>query len=175
VQGGGLCFFVSLRIFFTDNTRIRILIFFQNLTLGYMTKTLNQIIFFTQLLVPPSIVYASSIWDPYTRNNIHQLKAIQRRAARFVYTNVTTFMMLTWRRVGGYCVPGDDGTREERISICISICIQCSVGCTTLNIEYSPDGKTLFSKDKIRVAIRKYILHSPTKYCHLISFIKILF
>ena len=45
--GGGLCFFVSFRIFFSDNTRVRILIFFQNLTLGYMTKTLNQIIFFS--------------------------------------------------------------------------------------------------------------------------------
>ena len=31
---------------FSDNMRVKILIFFQNLTLGYMTKTLNQIIFF---------------------------------------------------------------------------------------------------------------------------------
>ena len=38
-------------------------------------------------LVRPSIEYASSVWDPYTRNNIHQLEAIQRRAARFVYNN----------------------------------------------------------------------------------------
>jgi hypothetical protein len=53
---GGLWFFVSFRIFFPDNTRVRILFFFvaqsaifflQNLTLGYMTKTLNQIIFFS--------------------------------------------------------------------------------------------------------------------------------
>jgi hypothetical protein len=53
--GGGLWFFVSFRIFFSDNTRVRIFIFFvvqstnfffQNLTLGYMTKTLNQIFFF---------------------------------------------------------------------------------------------------------------------------------
>ena len=52
---GGLWFFVSFRIFFSDNTRVRIFIFFvaqsakfffQNTTLGYMTKTLNQIIFF---------------------------------------------------------------------------------------------------------------------------------
>ena len=51
---GGLWFFVSFRIFFSDNTRIRIFIFcrarreifFQYLTLGYMTKTLNQIILF---------------------------------------------------------------------------------------------------------------------------------
>jgi hypothetical protein len=42
-------------VFFSDNTRVRIFIFFitqsanfflQNLTLGYMTKTLNQIIIF---------------------------------------------------------------------------------------------------------------------------------
>jgi hypothetical protein len=46
LQGGRLWFFVSIRIFFPDNTRVRILIFFQNSTLGYMTKTLNQIIFF---------------------------------------------------------------------------------------------------------------------------------
>ena len=50
---GGLWFFVSFRIFFSNNTRVRIFIFFcsakrefffQNATLGYMTKTLNQII-----------------------------------------------------------------------------------------------------------------------------------
>ena len=51
---GGLWLFVSFRIFFSDNTRVWIFffcrakreIFFQYLTLGYMTKTLNQIIFF---------------------------------------------------------------------------------------------------------------------------------
>ena len=51
----GLWFFVSFSIFFSDNTRVRIFIFFvaqsanfffQNLTLDFMTKTLNQIIFF---------------------------------------------------------------------------------------------------------------------------------
>ena len=53
---GGLWFIVSFRKNFSDNTRVRILIFFvtqnanfffQNLTLGYITKTLNQIIFFS--------------------------------------------------------------------------------------------------------------------------------
>jgi hypothetical protein len=28
--------------------------------------------------------YCSSIWDPHTASNIQQLKAVQRRAARFV-------------------------------------------------------------------------------------------
>ena len=41
----GLWFFVSFRKFVSDNTRVRIFIFFQNSTLGCMTKTLNQIIF----------------------------------------------------------------------------------------------------------------------------------
>ena len=53
--GGGLWFIVSFRIFISDNTRVIIFIFFcrakreknfQNLTLGYMAKTLNQIIIF---------------------------------------------------------------------------------------------------------------------------------
>ena len=53
--GGGYVFFVSFRIFFSNDTRVRIFLFycrakreicFQNSTLGYMTKTLNQIIFF---------------------------------------------------------------------------------------------------------------------------------
>ena len=41
--------FVSFRNFFSDNTRVRIFFFSQNLTLDYMTKTLNRNIFF-----PPS-------------------------------------------------------------------------------------------------------------------------
>ena len=54
--GGGYGFFVSFRKNFSNNTRVRILIFFvaesakkkfKNLTLGYMTKTLNHIIFFS--------------------------------------------------------------------------------------------------------------------------------
>ena len=38
--------FCFVQKFFSDNTRVGIFIFFQNLTLGYMTKTLNQIFFF---------------------------------------------------------------------------------------------------------------------------------
>ena len=55
LQGvGGLWFFVSFRNFFSDNTSQNFFFFspnanffFQNSTLGYMTKTLNQIIFFS--------------------------------------------------------------------------------------------------------------------------------
>ena len=51
--GGRLWFFVWLKQNFSDKTRVRIFFFvaesakfFKILTLGYMTKTLNQIIFF---------------------------------------------------------------------------------------------------------------------------------
>jgi hypothetical protein len=51
---GGLWFFVSFKIFFSDITRVRIFFFCrakheffsQKITLDYMTKTLNQIILF---------------------------------------------------------------------------------------------------------------------------------
>jgi hypothetical protein len=65
-----LWFFVSFRIFLSDNTRVILFIFFcrakrkffsQNLTLGYMTETLNQIIFFflhqNQNIYPPTSCY----------------------------------------------------------------------------------------------------------------------
>ena len=51
--GGGVMVFCLVQNFFSDNTRVRWFFFsrqarnfFQNLTLDYMTKTLNQIIFF---------------------------------------------------------------------------------------------------------------------------------
>ena len=43
LKGGGLCFLFRSEIFFSDNTKVRI-IFFQNLTLDYMTKTLCPVI-----------------------------------------------------------------------------------------------------------------------------------
>ena len=47
--------------------------------------------------------YAAPIWDPYMKNNIQLLKAVQRRAARFVckkysrHENVTSMLQdLDW-------------------------------------------------------------------------------
>ena len=40
-EGGGGMVFASLRIFFSDNTRVGIFFFSPELTLGYMTKTLE--------------------------------------------------------------------------------------------------------------------------------------
>ncbi len=38
-------------------------------------------------LVRPTIEYAAAVWDPYSKNHIMQLDAVQRRAARFVNNN----------------------------------------------------------------------------------------
>ena len=43
---GGLWFFVSFRKFFRTTQELEYYFFFQNSTLGYMSNTLNQIIFF---------------------------------------------------------------------------------------------------------------------------------
>ena len=61
--------FCFVQNIFSDNTRVRIFIFFvarranfffQNSTLGYMTKTLNQIIFFPP---PKSEYFFQQHWE----------------------------------------------------------------------------------------------------------------
>jgi hypothetical protein len=44
-------------------------------------------------LVRPSLEYAGTVWDPYTKDHIKQLEAVQRRSARFVcqrYNNTSS-------------------------------------------------------------------------------------
>jgi len=41
-------------------------------------------------LVRPILEYAATAWDPYTANNIQQLEAVQRRAARFTMGDYRT-------------------------------------------------------------------------------------
>jgi hypothetical protein len=52
--------FVQNFFFRTTQLRVRILIFFQNLTLGYITKTLNQIFFFPP---PKSEYFFQQHWE----------------------------------------------------------------------------------------------------------------
>ena len=35
--------------------------------------------------------YAATVWEPYTQNNINAIEAVQRRAARFVFNNYSTY------------------------------------------------------------------------------------
>jgi hypothetical protein len=46
LKGGGYGFLFRSEYFFRTTQELEYLFFFQNLTIGYMIKTLNQIIFF---------------------------------------------------------------------------------------------------------------------------------
>lgn len=55
-------------------------------------------------LVRPQVEYASSVWSPYTKENINKIEMLQRRAARWVcndyspYSSVTEMLdNLGWR------------------------------------------------------------------------------
>ena len=81
-----------------------------NKTLGFLRRNIN--ISSTTVkeqacksLVRPSLEYACSVWDPYTKENITQLEQVQRRAARYVtnrYHNTSSVSNmiehLNWRR-----------------------------------------------------------------------------
>ena len=60
-----------------------------NRTLGFLRRNLqvnNQQLKSQayKTLVRPTVEYASTLWDPYTKKNIDQLERVQRRAARYV-------------------------------------------------------------------------------------------
>jgi hypothetical protein len=42
-----------------------------------------------ETIVPPTLEYAASIWDPYNTGQINQLEKVQRRATRFTTKNYT--------------------------------------------------------------------------------------
>ncbi len=46
-------------------------------------------------LVRPQVEYASSIWDPYTKENIHKIEMVQRRAARWTQNDYSTYSSVT--------------------------------------------------------------------------------
>ena len=80
-----------------------------NKTLGFLRRNIN--ISSTTVkeqayksLVRPSLEFASSVWEPYTKENIIQLEQVQHRAARYVtncYHNISSVSNmiehLNWR------------------------------------------------------------------------------
>ena len=46
-------------------------------------------------LAPPQLEYACSVWNPYTKHNIHQIELVQHRAARFVFRDYSNFTHVT--------------------------------------------------------------------------------
>jgi len=46
-------------------------------------------------LVRPLLEYSSAVWDPHTQRNIDKLEAVQRRAARFIVNDYSTYSSVT--------------------------------------------------------------------------------
>jgi len=49
---------------------------------------------YTTFLHPP-LEYACSVWNPYTKRNIHQIELVQHRPARFVFRDYSNFTKVT--------------------------------------------------------------------------------
>jgi hypothetical protein len=71
------------------NTHINNITNNANKTLGFLRRNLKisspkikTLAYFS--LVRPTLEYSSSVWDPYTKENINKIEMVQRRAARFV-------------------------------------------------------------------------------------------
>ena len=48
------------------------------------------------ILVRPQLQYACSVWNPYTKRNIHQIElVVQYKAARFVFREYSNFSHVT--------------------------------------------------------------------------------
>ena len=67
-----------------------------NRTLGFVkrnVKTRNEPVkeLTYKTLVRPQVEYASSIWNPYTKQNITKIEMIQRRAAKWVKNNYSPY------------------------------------------------------------------------------------
>ena len=78
------------------NNHINNIIGKANRTLGFVkrnVKTRNEPVkeLAYKTLVPPQVEYASSIWNPYTKQNTNKIEMIQRRAARWVKNNYSPY------------------------------------------------------------------------------------
>ena len=78
------------------NNHINNIIGKANRTLGFVkrnVKTRNEPVkeLAYKTLVRPQVEYASSIWNPYTKQNINKIEMIQRRAARWVKNNYSPY------------------------------------------------------------------------------------
>ena len=91
------------------NTQINNITSTANKTLGFIkrnfvTKNKDIKTMANNSLVRPQVEYASAVWSPYTKENINKIEKIQRRAARLItndyssYSSVTDMLSnLEWR------------------------------------------------------------------------------
>ena len=98
------------------NNHINNIIGKANRTLGFVkrnVKTWNEPVkeLAYKTLVRPQAEYASSIWNPYTKQNITKIEMIQRRAARWVKNNYSPYDSVSnmldslgWRSLENRCI-----------------------------------------------------------------------
>ena len=90
------------------NTHISQITSKANRPLGFVkrnVRTKNQSVkeLASKTLVRPQVEYASTVWSPYTKQNIQKIKMVQRMAARWVsnsysyHDSVFTLSNLGWR------------------------------------------------------------------------------
>lgn len=71
-----------------------------NKTLGFIKRNLKHAPKPTKstaytVLVRPKLEYSSTVWDPHTRINIDKIERVQRRAARFVSNDYSSYSSVT--------------------------------------------------------------------------------
>ena len=123
------------------NTHIAKITTSANKTLGFIKRNLGSCTKDTKAaaytaLVRPTIEYCSSVWDPATKELVHELGKIQSRAARFVcndYQQITSAsglihslnwdMLSTRRKIAKVCV------LHKAIGGHLAIPFQCRTAC----------------------------------------------
>ena len=82
------------------NTHINNITSTANKTLGFVKKivvTKNKDIktMAYNSFVRPQVEYASAVWSPYTKENINKIEKVQRRAARWVSNDYSSYSSVT--------------------------------------------------------------------------------
>ena len=83
-----------------SNTHINNITSTANKTLGFVkrnvvTKNKDIKTMAYNSLVRPQVEYASVVWSPYTKDNINKIEKVQRRAARWVTNDYSSYSCVT--------------------------------------------------------------------------------
>ena len=87
---------VSITKDLNSNTHINQITSKANRSLGFVKRnvsTTNQSVeeLAYKTLVRPQVEYASTVWSPYTKQNIQKIEMVQRRAARWVSNSYSSY------------------------------------------------------------------------------------
>ena len=100
ISSGACLLGVELSLDLRWNTHVRKTASKANQTLGVLRRNLKNCPreiknMAYKSILRPKMKYAAPIWDPYTKDNIQLLEAVQRRAARFVCNNYSRHESVT--------------------------------------------------------------------------------